>query len=106
MHLLWHCYFGQYTLRVILLCQIRIERIKDALEELTEDRIRLAVRRVFTVRRKQFGNFPNYPLVPLIATVLNDLQKTMAVPWSQLQHDQVREYILDNLDINASLPPE
>lgn len=76
------------------------------MDEITEDRIERAVRHVFAVRRKQFGNFPNYPLVALIATVMDELQKTLTHQWNQQDAEQVREYILDNLTINASLPAQ
>ena len=76
------------------------------MEELTEENIKIAVRRVFTIRRRQFGNFPNFPLEPLITSVMSDLSKNVGSHPSPDNSAKVREYILTNLDINASLPPE
>jgi hypothetical protein len=76
------------------------------MDELTEENIKIAVRRVFTVRRRQFGNFPNFPLEPLITSVMSDLFKNVGAHPTQENSGKVREYILTNLDINASLPPE
>ncbi len=75
-------------------------------EEISDERINIAVRRIFTVRRRQFGNFPNYPLLPLVNSVMNELQKTMERQWTQEDHNKIKEYILDNLDISAALPAE
>ena len=84
--------------------------------QITEERLRLSVRRVFTLRRKQFGNFPYFPLKQLAVAVIHDLKMehadrpSLTQPYAgaccQPHYDQVKEYILDNLDISAALPPE